>query len=261
MSKVKQDRTFQMRLEHDTTLAYVARQLAILQASMLKEQQKLEAMVNEKSRSLEAMAVENERLRRQNKKLVAKQFSSDQDTTSSGDSSAKSSFSSKSSALETRPPPLPLEQASAVSPRPVGPKPPVPSRAGINKLLMQQTTSPTQPPPPPVRSTSLGLERADSGRESDLTTSDVEPNARRQPSAHDEGFCSSHEDSSGSGGSNGGRSHRINHRNVQKPSDIKQRSKSKSSSSLANLGVLEEHRVTETDPSVTTVTYWTGSFL
>merc|ERR1712203_118612 len=85
-------------------------------------------------------------------------------------------------------------------------------------------------PPPPRRSTSLGLnnsnlERADSGRESDLTTSDVEHTTniigKRLTNSHDEGFCSSHEDSSGSGGRSGGSRTAINHRDVQKPKDIK----------------------------------------
>jgi len=314
----------QMRLEHDATLAYIARQLAFLQANMLKEQQKLEAVVGEKTHALEALALENERLRKQNKKLVSKNLS---DTTSSGgDSSAKSSFSSKSSEPPRLPPPdssntsnaaaandedhdgaaLPIEQSvEELKPPPkilvCGPKPPVPSRAGINRLLMQSaslavtpTAAPATPtantiPLPPRRSTSLGvnnsnLERADSGRESDLTTSDVEHTTniigKRQTNSHDEGFCSSHEDSSGSGGRGGGGSRTaINHRDVQKPKDIKLRSsKAKSAAAAANntspgsasnsLQTLLEHQVVEDTPSnssnsggVTTVTYWTGSFL
>jgi len=307
----------QMRLEHDATLAYIARQLAFLQANMLKEQQKLEAVVGEKTHALEALALENERLRKQNKKLVSKNLS---DTTSSGgDSSAKSSFSSKSSEPRLPPPDsstgdaandeddtgaLPVEPSvEELKPPPkkpvCGPKPPVPSRAGINRLLMQSASLAVTPaaatanaaPLPPRRSTSLGinssnLERADSGRESDLTTSDVEHTTniigKRQTNSHDEGFCSSHEDSSGSGGRGGGggsRTTAINHRAVQKPKDIKLRSsKAKSAAAAANtspgsasasnsLQTLLEHQVVDdisnssSSGGVTTVTYWTGSFL
>jgi len=305
----------QMRLEHDATLAYIARQLAFLQANMLKEQQKLEAVVGEKTHALEALALENERLRKQNKKLVSKNLS---DTTSSGgDSSAKSSFSSKSSEPRLPPPAecstgdaandeddgaaLPVEPSvEELKPPPkkqpvCGPKPPVPSRAGINRLLMQSASLAVTPaaatantvPLPPRRSTSLGinLERADSGRESDLTTSDVEHTTniigKRQTNSHDEGFCSSHEDSSGSGGrgSGGGCRTAINHRAVQKPKDIKLRSsKAKTAAAAANtsagsalasnsLQTLLEHQVVDdtsnssSSGGVTTVTYWTGSFL
>jgi len=324
----------QMRLEHDATLAYIARQLAFLQANMLKEQQKLEAVVGEKTHALEALALENERLRKQNKKLISKHLS---DTPSSGgDSSAKSSFSSKSSEPPRLPPPngsdnvvdnednssaaaLPIEPCAEVEelkPPPkkpaCGPKPPVPSRAGINRLLMQSASLAASPttiaataPAPPRRSTSLGLnnsnlERVDSGRESDLTTSDVEhtttgglvAGGKRQTNSHDEGFCSSHEDSSGSGGRGCSRQTSINHRTVQKPKDIKLRSKAKMAAAAASnnttpaavgsnaLQTLLEHQVVdETSAScdnlgdisldggnsggggVTTVTYWTGSFL
>merc|ERR1712223_78461 len=302
----------QMRLEHDATLAYIARQLAFLQANMLKEQQKLEALVGEKSHALEALTLENERLRKQNKKLVSKNLS---DTTSSGgDSSAKSSFSSKSSEPPRLPPPstdsnsttnatndedqgaaLPGSEPSVEELKPppkktvCGPKPPVPSRAGINRLLMQSASLAVTPaaatantvPLPPRRSTSLGinssnLERADSGRESDLTTSDVEHTTniigKRQTNSHDEGFCSSHEDSSGSGGRGGGGSRTaINHRDVQKPKDIKLRNSKAKSTAAANtspgsasnsLQTLLEHQVVDNDTSnssnnsggVTTVT-------
>jgi len=317
----------QMRLEHDATLAYIARQLAFLQANMLKEQQKLEAVVGEKTHALETLALENERLRKQNKKLVSKHLQ-DADTTSSFESSPKSSFSSKSSEPRLPPPDSagssagdagnePAERAvldgepniAEMKPPPkkpvCGPKPPVPSRAGINRLLMQSaslavtpaatsTTSTAAPaataPPPPRRSTSLGvnsnLERADSGRESDLTTSDVEHTTggiigKRQTNSHDEGFCSSHEDSSGSGRGGCSRTS-INHRTVQKPKDIKLRSKAKlaavnsasaattaasasaASTTSNSLQTLLEHQVvddTNGSGGVTTVTYWTGSFL
>ena len=50
-----------------------------------------------------------------------------------------------------------------------------------------------------------------------------------------------------------------NHRAVQKPSDIKNRSKLKSSA-ISNLAVLEEHQVSG-EGQVTTVTYWTEPYL
>jgi len=235
----------QMRSEHDATLAYIARQLTLLQANMLKEQQKLEAMLAEKSDALQAMSLENERLKKINKRLETSASSA----STSQESSPKGSFSVK---------PVTSVEVPPRSPQ----KPPVPSREGINRLLQQQQLLPP-PPPPPVRSTSLGgLQRADSGRESDLT--DAEPTAVAAPKAksclsHDEGFSSSHEDSTG--GNGGTRASRINHRNVQKPSDIKLRSKSRlATSSPPQLDVLEEQSSSSTS-SVTTVTYWTGSFL
>ena len=51
-----------------------------------------------------------------------------------------------------------------------------------------------------------------------------------------------------------------NHRAVQKPSDIKNRSKLKAPSSISNLSVLEEHQVSG-EGQVTTVTYWTEPHL
>jgi hypothetical protein len=50
-----------------------------------------------------------------------------------------------------------------------------------------------------------------------------------------------------------------NHRAVQKPSDIKNRSKLKTSA-ISNLSVLEEHQVSG-EGQVTTVTYWTEPYL
>ena len=262
-----------MRLDHDATLAYIARQLAFLQANMLKEQQKLEAVIGEKSAALENLRTENERLKKQNKKLMSK-LSHDNDTPSSQESSPKSSFLSKSSEPRLPPPvseTLKENQEKVLPKASCGPKPPVPSRAGINRLLMQSNTSLVSPPPPlpPVRSTSLAvvnLERADSGRESDLTTSDVELHGgKKQTSSQDEGFCSSHEDSSGS--STGRQAKFINHRSVQKPSDIKLRSKATKLAAAAaaattNLAVLEEdYPSSGNSANVTTVTYWTGSFL
>ena len=275
-----------MKLEHDATLALIARELAFLQANMLKEQQRLEALVNDKSRNIEALVTENDRLRKLNKKLTKQNVC---DTPSSEDSSPKSSFSTK---VEIKPRLQASNQASttlAGSSSPAGgpkqalrgPKPPVPSRENINRLLA---------PPIPVRSTSLrnldlesppqpsssatnNLERVDSGRE---TSSDVEhcqskSHSNSPQSGQDEGFCSSHEDNNSCvrQAANGGTArqglpnHR--HRDVQKPSDIKHRYKAKLASSPSNLAVLQEHQVAAAEGGggggVTTVTYWTGSFL
>merc|ERR1719346_897362 len=88
-----------IREEHDKALAFIARELALLQATMLKEQRRLESLVNEKTRAAEALSLENERLKKQNKKLQSnvKMLSPDHDmdTPSSEDCSPKSSFSSK----------------------------------------------------------------------------------------------------------------------------------------------------------------------
>jgi len=262
----------QMKMEHDSTLAYIARELAFLQANMLKEQQRLEAVVSDKNQTVDALRDENDRLRKLTKKLTKQQNLDDTTSPSSEDGSPKSSFSTK---VEVKPR-LVQAHSSVVSAIPMtpGPKPPVPSRAGINRLLQTGTSNPTAPPIP-VRSTSLNsshLERVDSGRESDLT-SDVEHVSQGKPlssevsapvgsngGGQDEGFCSSHEDNVRPAQAN----HR--HRDVQKPSDIKHRYKAKLASYPSNLAVLQEHQVTkaasaETSGGVTTVThYWTGSF-
>ena len=281
-----------MRLEHDARLALVGRQLSLLQAGLLKEQEKLQSLLDEKTRALQLITLENEKLKRQNKKLVNKQLSQQDVTTSSGEgSSPHSSFSIKTSSPGT----LTSGPSPADTPpsRPTGPKPPVPSRAHIQRRVMPPATLPTRtrppptppsaPPPPPVRSTSLStstLERVDSGRESDLTTSDVEAYGGRRN--HDEGFCSSHEDGQGAGTGSRGRL-TLNHRNVQKLSDIKSRSKAKqvlatgtrsgpeAGKPISGLTALEENEPPSSATSaleaasgrtaVPTVTYWSGPFL
>ena len=275
----------QMKMEHDSTLAYIARELAFLQANMLKEQQRLEAVVSDKNQTVDALKDENDRLRKLTKKLTKQQNLDDTTSPSSEDGSPKSSFSTK---VEVKPR-LVQAHSSVVSAIPMtpGPKPPVPSRAGINRLLQTGTSNPTAPPIP-VRSTSLNsshLERVDSGRESDLT-SDVEHVSQGKPlssevsapvgsngGGQDEGFCSSHEDNvrpaqaPAMSSSIHMRQANHRHRDVQKPSDIKHRYKAKLASYPSNLAVLQEHQVTkaasaETSGGVTTVThYWTGSFL
>ena len=298
---------FQMKMEHDATLAYIARELAFLQANMLKEQQRLEAVVSDKNQTvleLNALRDENDRLRKLNKKLTKQQVNllnrAGQGTTdcttspSSEDSSPKSSFSTKVEVGKPRLVPV-LVGGNALPVASPGPKPPVPSRAGINRLLQTGSSSASGPalaPPIPVRSTSLHnnshLERVDSGRESDLT-SDVEhskPHSSSPPGSagggsgggigQDEGFCSSHEDNVRQPANNSSSSIHVvrqanhRHRDVQKPSDIKHRYKSKLASPPSNLAVLQEHQVTAASTAsdnssaggVTTVThYWTGSFL
>ena len=236
-----------------------------------------------------------------------------------------------------------------------GNKPPIPSRAAVNKKLQQQQHQHQSPPPPPIparnqaprAAKSPKEERIDSGRESDdfatandssFDESKMKKNfkeflrdnmssyatsaaaaagaggsssmVRRTPpfssgtasvlsagSNGDEGFSSSHEDqsslstppppppppprttsaSSSPEGSDPqkGRQLTNHHRAVQKPRDIKYRSKLKSNST-STLGVLEEHQVVssvrdgggggcvagpDSAAAVTTVTYWTEPYL
>jgi len=288
-----------IREEHDKALAFIARELALLQATMLKEQRRLESLVNEKTRAAEALSLENERLKKQNKKLQSnvKMLSPDHDmdTPSSEDCSPKSSFSSKAAATKVEVKgrsslasvATPQKRAPPPPPPTLGPKPPVPSRAGVNKKLCQSPTTPTtpsstpsvtqQPPPPPKRSSSLHtsqLERVDSGRESDLTSDFENQNYQQQKTQplnnnsnstriflnQDEGFCSSHEDHNPGTGS--GRVLVNHHRGVQKPSDLKLRAKVKA------MSVLEEAEGStaggggcSSQPQKTTVTYWTEPYL
>lgn len=191
-------------------------------------------------------------------------------------------------------------------------KPPVPSRAGVNKILQKQGGGPKvptryPPPAPPVRTSSITgksrkplpdpevtevtevatkrVERMDSGRESDLDRSssfgrdDLNLSALSASSglvgsppqsriSGDEGFSSSHEDkppvppprSTSSGGTAGPRAVANHHRDVQKPSEVKLRSKFKSTS---NLGTLEEshHGGRLGDGGDPGVAYWSGPYL
>merc|ERR1712079_104469 len=276
-----------IREEHDKALAFIARELALLQASMLKEQRRLEVLVHEKTRAAEALSLENERLKKQNKKLQSnvKMLSpdNDMDTPSSEDCSPKSSFSSK--AITTK-----VEVKSRCQPSTVVTTMTSVSYSNVTLPSTQPglTTTTTSsssittplagglqpPPPPPKRSTSLHttqLERVDSGRESDLT-SDVEQVVQPQRiflNHQDEGFCSSHEEQQQPAAAGLGsvlqhsrqRPILVNHhRGVQKPSDLKFRSKVKATTS--SLAVLEE---ASSDGSggqqVTTVTYWTEPYL
>ena len=197
------------------------------------------------------------------------------------------------SGLPKRPPPPPPSSDHFPNPTsPISQKPPVPSRAGIDRKLQK---SGFPPPAPPVRSVSLlngsvTPTKDDSGRDSDATETDFHHHEQRHvktslasPSdgvAGDEGFCSSHEDHHNNNNNNVSRNvydsylesiglntksvvspsrQLTNHRAVQKPSDIKFRAKLKSTV-VSNLAVLEEHPVTG-DGQVTTVTYWTEPYL
>ena len=279
----------------------------MLQSNMLNEQKRLESVIAEKQAVIDAQAAETDRLRKQNKKLQQQMYSlqsksklmalhlsnaedRDMDTPSSEDSSPKSSFSTKSAATKiieiksqqptskmsdeprplTKRPPPPPPNTNQVA------KPPVPSRAGVNRKLQQGNSSssskavPTTPPIPPPRTTSTARE-FDSGRESDdqsircagVTVTTVNSDI----GSKDEGFISEtngYEDYLDHAGLNQKSilTPLKSHRNVQKPSDIKFRS-SKKMKSASSLSVLEEHQVTPSDggSQVTTVTYWTEPYL
>lgn len=321
-----------LRLQHEEELSLIERELTFLQANMLKEQKRLEAIIAEKKVALENQQSEIDRLQKQNKKLLAtiRDEDRDMDTPSSEDSSPKSSFSNKAAKIEIKPrlpqqplhsdlmilsptkedlpptiasppkpvivtkrppPPPPTSPSTALPSQPLSQKPPVPSRAGIDRKLQKSVSA---PPPPPVRSVSLQngssivLTKDDSGRESDATDIEYHQdsclrtliNPDDNIVAGDEGFCSSHEDQHNNNNNNqkavydsylesvGLNSKSIivspsrlltNHRAVQKPSDIKFRSKLKSTA-VSSLAVLEEHQVTG-DGQITTVTYWTEPYL
>ena len=185
-------------------------------------------------------------------------------------------------------------------------KPPVPSRAGVNRILQKQATGPKvapryPPPAPPVRTSSISgkskkplpdpdqgevtststkkVERMDSGRESDLDRSSsfgrddlnlsglsVSSGTVGSPPlsrvSGDEGFSSSHEDKPPvppPRSTSTPRSVTNHHRDVQKPSEVKLRSKFKSTS---NLGTLEEtHHGGRLGEGGDAVSYWSGPYL
>ena len=51
-------------------MAFIARELALLKTSMLKEQRRLEVLIDEKTRAADALSLENERLKKQQKTPV-----------------------------------------------------------------------------------------------------------------------------------------------------------------------------------------------
>ena len=290
---------FQVRVEKDNELAEIARELTQLQSHMLKDQKRLETVIAEKQAVIEAQAAEAERLRKQNKKLQLQLHSlqskslrqsscdscmTDTSPSSETDSSPKSSFSTKSSSAaaaaanppqstkvieikSSLPPPPPPLAAAAAS------KPPVPSRAGVNKKLLK-TPPPAPPPPVPARTDTSGLLLE---RDHHVTITTLNSLASE---AKDEGFIS--EDTTpgdcGTVNNNLPTPMTRNHRSVQKPSEVKQRSQkgalkggaaatsSRVTPRPPKLGrVIEEHPVTghcETNSGkVTTVTYWTEPYL
>lgn len=90
---------FQVRSQRDEELTRISQELRFLQSNMLKEQKRLEAIIQDKDNTLQKQAEELEKLRKVNKKLnlssKAKMVLEDRDmdTPSSEDSSPKSSFS------------------------------------------------------------------------------------------------------------------------------------------------------------------------
>lgn len=317
----------------DKELLVITQELTLLRANLLKEQSKLRQVVCEQSKLLKQQDQELKELRRQNQTLLLASSKAklmmddcDMDTPSSEESSPKSSFSKvpKPDGIKTRQLFTKLESDTVkknhsdehinrvsdpprLLPKSTEPvKPPVPSRAGVNrKLLIKQQhntnvskdpqletsdqSSTITPPVPSARSTSLNAsvlkeDRFDSGRESDAdgslclgsNSSLASPVSRSVSTRSDDGFSSSHEDSPSliSSGKGAGPSSQIrqltNHRAVQKPSDIKFRSKLRSStippSPSSGLSVLEEHKVVTSsgcDPisDGTTVTYWTEPYV
>ena len=299
--------------------------------------EKMAALADQES-EMERLRKQNKKLLT-NSKLLAAMVDQDRDmdTPSSEDSSPKSSFSNKAAKIEIKPrlpvtdlatsptkdDALPTTTTTTALQKPVqtslpkrapppppvpehfqnvttaSQKPPVPSRAGIDRKLQKSGL----PPPPPVRSVSLLTgsvtpTKDDSGRDSDATENEfhqhhaerhvktrlVNPSDVDGVAAGDEGFCSSHEDHHNNNNiMNNNNNNRAvydsylesiglstksvvspsrqltNHRAVQKPSDIKFRAKLKSTV-VSNLAVLEEHQVTG-DGQVTTVTYWTEPYL
>ena len=204
---------------------------------MLKEQSRLESIIQEQNQTIAKQTREIENLRKKSEVTKSRNVvtpTSDMDTPSSEDGgSPKSSFNKgvvplPPSGLTDRaknPPALPPRRNSSTSSSSStgssGGKPPVPSRAGVNrKLLMKK------------------------------------PDEDSNGFTGDEGFCSSHEDQTNHKSHNNNSTvspsrQLTNHRGVQKPSDIKYRSKLRSTS---NLGALEEHQVISNAP-ITTVTY------
>lgn len=171
-----------MRLQHDEELSAIERELTFLQANMLKEQKRLEAIIAEKMAALESQEAEVERLRKQNKKLLnnaqtSKLFAAmmdedrDMDTPSSEDSSPKSSFSNKASKIEIKPrlpqqqqqqnieSPTKEDQDHPGNPKPVlmitkRPPPPVPDHSSNPSSAVTSPVS--QKPPVPSRA---GIDR------------------------------------------------------------------------------------------------------
>ena len=293
----------------------IAQELTFLHSNLIKEQSTLNNIIKSKDSIIESLDNELKELRMQNKTLMITNKTKllmedrDMDTPSSEENSPKSSFSNKDNKLrvnvdKSEMPPQLLPKG-ATGDQLV--KPPVPSRAGVNKKLNKsasEPSTPTEPPPrPPLRTTSskpFKEDRFDSGRESDATDAEMNLSTLTTPphnsplaspgthwsSRSDDGFSSSHEDT--------GRPHPpprsssmttselqiptirqlTNHRAVQKPSDIKYRSKLRSSTIPPSNsysggttshpgGTLDNDQMTTTGSvgDMTTVTYWSGPYL
>ncbi|XP_059093861.1 uncharacterized protein LOC131888923 [Tigriopus californicus] len=322
--------------QRESELSFLAQEVTFLQGNMLKEQKRLKEIIQDQESKICRLEMELDKCKKHHnikskisKSKLLQVEDQDMDTPSSEDCSPKSSFS-KGPKIEIKPripkipehgisskessPPAKTNFNSSLHPsRSSGTateKPPVPSRAGVNRKLLHKPP----PPAPPARASSIGskprrirtTERQDSGRDSDgfgtdvdrsnslksngesadslmslrrLSMTDTATTSEEQVDqlspAHsrvsgDEGFCSSHEDkapplppprtTSSPGTPTVPRLAVNHHRDVQKPSDVKHRSKFKSSTS--SLGVLEEHQVTnQPGQPVATVRYWTEPYL
>lgn len=265
---------------------------------MLKEQRRLQIMMDDKTNKIESQKAEIEILKveihlfkqlvdafsfkkkltfqRENKKLqvlsLVRDDDQDMDTPSSEENSPKSSFTNNFEkkqivkihyqnpvALAKRPPPpIPTQ------------KPPIPSRAGIDQKLK---TSNVDPRVKNVQHLTVVKQENDDSNHYKFDRKAAEIITP----AGDEGFYSSQEDQQYSDQKSMYDSYLeslglyskcivatpnllpVNHRSVQKPKDVKFRSKFKAQT-VSNLAALEEHQVTG-NGLVTTVTYWTEPYL
>ena len=265
----------------------------------MKEQQRLRNVIKDKDLRIQRQETELRELKRLKAKAKAKdEFA--MDTPSSEETSPKSSFSTKVPKVEIKARALnkKLEEAEAAvrvisindskndSPPKLfpkaksydcPPKPPVPSRAGVNRKLNKPNQDEITP-----KARNKELDRSDSGRESGDATDGDGSFALNVSSRSDDGFSSSHEDagkpqppprttSMSSVDHHAAIRQLTNHRAVQKPSDIKHRSKLRSSTvpnpnstGDLELSVADARKVVTSSGSVgdiATVTYWTEPYV
>lgn len=259
----KENEVIQIRGQRDEELAKIARELLFLRSNMLKEQKRLESIINDQKSTIQRQNREIANLRQERaeemlanhhhhhdvRAVTPNTATSDMDTpTSSEDGgSPKSSFNKGviDNSPKLTPPALPPRRNSSTSSSSSscssgsGGKPPIPSRAGVNRKLLMK-------------------------KEDYFNNNNNNVNNVNGLFTGDEGFCSSHEDHhptikdhhhhhQSRHFNNASQPSRTltNHRGVQKPSEVKYRSKLRSTS---NLGALEEHQVISNAP-ITTVTY------
>lgn len=190
-----------------------------------------EAVIAHQESELKELRRQNKKLQLSSNKaklliLASSDDHRDMDTPSSEETSPKSSFSNKTnptsavlanklvSALATTTTAtgdnlvskVQVTEIPAIPPRPVkssnsgesaSSKPPVPSRAGVNRKLQQGP-----PPVPPARSSSMQKSFEDSGREESddnlgvcSTETSINNVSTESLVKSDDGFCSSHEES------------------------------------------------------------------